>query len=64
MLEFTHEYYYWRVLLLGSIITEPTCGREKRILHSNTVLCKSTFVVIERSAVKRYTDVRIVDVRL
>ena len=41
-----------------------TCGSEKRILHSTTDLGKSTFVAIERSAVKRYTDVRIVDVML
>ena len=43
---------------------EPTGGSEKRILHSTTVLGKSTFVAIERSAVKRYTDVRIVDLML
>ena len=41
---------------------DPTYGSEKRILHSTTDLGESTFVAIERSAVKRYTDVRIVDV--
>ena len=41
---------------------EPTCGSEKSILHSTTVLVESTFVAIERSAVKRYTEMRIVDV--
>ena len=44
--------------------SEPTSLSGKRILHSTTVLGGSTFVAIERSAVKRYTDVRIVDVML
>ena len=43
---------------------EPTREERKRILHSTTVLGESTFVAIKRSAVKRYTDVRIADVTL
>ena len=47
-----------------SYYCEPTCGSGKRILHSTTILGEITFVAIELSAVKRYTDVRIVDVML
>ena len=37
-----------------------TIKERKRILHSSTVLGGSTFVAIERSAVKRYAEVMIV----